>query len=29
VRAKIEIKLDGKLIENNTIPDNPAEYYTG
>jgi hypothetical protein len=29
VRAKIEIKLDGQLIENDTIPANPSDYTTG
>lgn len=29
VRAAIEVKFDGKLIANDTIPANPADYYIG
>jgi hypothetical protein len=29
VRAKIVVELDGTLIDNNTIPTDPANYMTG
>jgi hypothetical protein len=29
VRAAIDVTLDGKKIENNTLPANPADYMTG
>jgi hypothetical protein len=29
VRALQEVKVDGQLFENNTIPEDPADYLTG
>ena len=29
VRAAIDVKFNGKLIPNDTIPSNPADYYVG
>ena len=29
VRAKIDVTYDGKIVSNNSIPANPADYVTG